>query len=195
MRTLCGVDYQWVALPRPARQRARSVGMVSQRSCSDNPAKLEPPRKPRRAGVGGLSRLPSVAVRATVVSLRSTTRSLRASGLRPCSACVARLPPARRPFQSRPTAAVWLTNAGGTERGRRLGEPGRCKHRRSEQRERRGAQRVPGVLRAGRDLRSRWKPAVGRRRSEQNLERRAERVFRWSRRRGLSRRFQFPRLL
>ena len=36
------------------------------------------------------------------------------------------------------------------------------------------AQRGPGVLRAGRDRRSRWKPAAGRRRSEQNLERRAQ---------------------
>jgi len=40
---------------------------------------LRTPRKPRVAPVEGLSRLASLAVRAVVVSLRSTTRSLRAS--------------------------------------------------------------------------------------------------------------------
>ena len=46
--------------------------------------------------------------------------------------------------------------------------------RESLERRAKRAVRVPGVLRAGRDRRSRWKPAVGRRRSEQNLERRAQ---------------------
>ncbi len=110
---------------------------------------LESPEPLRSRASHGSLRSPFERV---VVSLRSTTRSLRASLALLVAVLASAVFPERltgraklsrahgaqhreRPFQSRPTATGCPIDAGGTERGRRLDEPGRRKHRRNERSE------------------------------------------------------------
>jgi hypothetical protein len=87
---------------------------------------------------------------ASANSVKAPTRSTRGPRCAPrltafgCGPYVGRRRRTGRPFQSRPT---WTSEAGGTERGHSLREPGRCKHR--SERSKRGAQRVPGPQRVG----------------------------------------------